>query len=142
VQNLFTQLLDIAIVFCLYLKLQNSNRHETSWVSPQTSYLIFYQKFSTIQCIFWELWTKHWSYQNLETMLTQSTCLFCIWNSRSQIELIPVGLVSNFIAPVLEKFHNLWITIMRVALRFVGTNTIRLNLEVHVASSFRVISLL
>jgi hypothetical protein len=94
IQNLFTQLSDIAVMFWLYLQLQNSKRHETSWVSSQISYMIFYQKFSTIQYIFWEMWTKHWSYQNLETQLTQSTCLFCIWSSRSPIELIPVGLVS------------------------------------------------
>jgi hypothetical protein len=35
VQNLFTQLSDTTVLFYLYLKLQNLDRHETSWVSSR-----------------------------------------------------------------------------------------------------------
>jgi hypothetical protein len=59
VQNLFTSLPDIAVVFYLYLELQNSEFSKTSWVSSQVLYMIFCKLFSTIKCIFWELWKKH-----------------------------------------------------------------------------------
>jgi hypothetical protein len=59
VQNLFTSLPDTAVVFYFYLEIQNSEFSKTSWVGSQILYMIFYRKFSTIQCISWELWTKH-----------------------------------------------------------------------------------
>jgi hypothetical protein len=46
VQNLFTSLLDTAVVFYFYLELQNSEFSKTSWVGSQIQYLIFCQKFS------------------------------------------------------------------------------------------------
>jgi hypothetical protein len=59
VQNLFTSLPDTAVVFYFYLELQNSELSKTSWVSSQISYMILFQNFSSIQCVFWELWTRH-----------------------------------------------------------------------------------
>jgi hypothetical protein len=59
VLNLFTSLPDTAVVFYFYLELQNSELSKTSGVSSQISYMIFCQKFSSIQFIFWELWMKH-----------------------------------------------------------------------------------
>jgi hypothetical protein len=59
VQNLFTSLRDTAVVFHFYLELQNSKSSQPSCVSSQILYMIFYKKFSIIQYIFWDLWTKH-----------------------------------------------------------------------------------
>jgi hypothetical protein len=59
VQNLFTSLPDTAVVFYFYLELQNPEFSKTSWVSSKILYLILCQKFSIIQYMFWELWTKH-----------------------------------------------------------------------------------
>jgi hypothetical protein len=58
VQNLFTSLPDTAVVFYFYLELQNSEFSKTSWVSSKILYMILCQKFSIIQYVFWELWTK------------------------------------------------------------------------------------
>jgi hypothetical protein len=58
-QNLSTSLPNTAVVFYFYLELQNTEFSKTSWVSSKILYMIFCQKFSTVQCIFWELWTKH-----------------------------------------------------------------------------------
>jgi hypothetical protein len=59
VQDLFTSLPDTAVLFYFYLELQNSKSGKTSWVSSQILYMIFCQKLSIIQHIFWEIWTKH-----------------------------------------------------------------------------------
>jgi hypothetical protein len=58
-QNLFTSLPDTAVVFYFYLELHNSKFSKTSWVGSQILYMIFYQKFSMVQYVFWESWTKH-----------------------------------------------------------------------------------
>jgi hypothetical protein len=58
-QNLFTLLRDTAVVFYFYLELHNSEFSKTSWVGSQILYMIFCQKISIVQYVFWDLWTKH-----------------------------------------------------------------------------------
>jgi Ca2+/Na+ antiporter len=58
-QNLLTSLPDTAVVFYFYLELQDSEFSKTSWVGSQILYMMFCQKFSMVQYVFWELWTKH-----------------------------------------------------------------------------------
>jgi hypothetical protein len=91
VQNLFTSLPDIAILFYFYLELQNSEFSKTSWVSSQILYMSFCQKFSIIQYIFWELWKKHQANRICQILLTRLTSLFHISSCRHPIEANPIG---------------------------------------------------
>jgi hypothetical protein len=92
-QNLFTSLPDTTVVFYFYLELQNSEFSKTDWVSSQILHMIFFQKFRIIQCIFWELWTKHSANRICQTLLIQLTSLFYISSCRPPIEANPIGLV-------------------------------------------------
>jgi hypothetical protein len=93
VLNLLTSLPDTAVVFYFYLELQNSELSKVTGVSSQISYMIFCQKFSSIQFILWEYERNIKPTEICQFLLTYLPSLFYIASCRPPIEAKPVGLV-------------------------------------------------